>query len=125
MKLDAQTMREIQAYEAMIKDQNTLYNSKYGKVRINREEGTLDLGVTEGSILSVHTFNPDLPIWLNIMIAEEEFENLMSSEDVEDYAWYEALEADEYCYLEEDDDDWEEDNSEPVLVINININLKK
>ena len=87
--LDPQTEKEIREYEEMLKEQNTLYKSKFGNVRIDREHNTLFLGVEEGSYLMSTVFNPEISIEDNIKYAEDEFEDTMSVEsyydDTEDW----------------------------------------
>lgn len=82
--MDRQTAREIALYEAYLKDSNQTYNSKFGKVRIDREDQVLYLGVTEGSFLAQYSYDPTLPVWLNIMIAEDKFEGDCEIYDPED-----------------------------------------
>lgn len=81
MELDIQTRREIELHEAALKEANERYTSHYGPVKIDREEGAMYIGYTEGSYLWYFEYNPELPIWLNIMMAEEEIDKAYTVED--------------------------------------------
>lgn len=83
--LDKQTEREIALYEAMLRDITTTYQGRFGTAVVDRSEGTVSIGVEDGSVLYVAEVNPELPIWLNIEIAEREFEDLMSDDFAEEY----------------------------------------
>lgn len=82
--MDKQTEREIALYEAYLKDSNQTYDSKFGKVVFDREVHLMYLGVTEGSFLAQYSYDPTLPVWLNIMIAEDKFERDCEIDDYED-----------------------------------------
>lgn len=88
--LDEQTEKEIQEYEQYLESLKPIMvgTSSHGRVEVYlNEDGskTLDLGVTDSSILSRHQYNDELSLEDNIRNAEKELKESLFDDDDESY----------------------------------------
>lgn len=88
--LDEQTEKERQEYEQYLESIKPIMvgTSSYGRVEVylNKDwSKTLDLGVTDSSILSRHQYNDELSLEDNIRNAENELKESLFDDDDESY----------------------------------------